>query len=337
MQPVCSAVLQCSLIRIDVRGAAKRQLRGFPHRRCNFSPTNDIHTTAFTATIASSTSSRHSADTASRDRRPDARSVNFPPLHRPPQLRSDARRRHGTLHSPHQRDDDHTRQRRSGKGDLDIEETAQSICSTSSKLRHRWRRRTELRRHDTTSDTTSAIKVKRAGFRRLRMMAASLYLRPECSRESDMQPRYRRHLYLPATTTSRTAYTSRLSIATPACDWVCIASKADDDADIDLDGRANRSPSSGASASRADYRRHGEELAFDVHPSVGITVDLYHDTVVMRAGSALVVSYLRLQRDVCTASPDRPAACAATTPTPCKDSIHYYHTESRIYLKLAVP
>ena len=152
-----------------------------------------------------------------------------------------------------------------------------------------------------------------------------------------MQPRSRRHLYLPATTTGRTAYTPRLSIATPAYDWIFIASTADDDVDIDLDGLADRSPSSGASAYRADGRGHGEKLTSDVHPSVGITVDLYHDTVVMRAGSALVVSYLRLQRDVCTASPDRPAACAATTPTPCKDSIHYYHTESRIYLKLAVP
>jgi len=76
---------------------------------------------------------------------------------------------------------------------LDIEETAQSICSTSRKPRHRWRRRTELRRHlrshDTTSDTTRAIKRKRAGFRRLRMMAASLCLRLECSRESDIQLR----------------------------------------------------------------------------------------------------------------------------------------------------
>ena len=152
-----------------------------------------------------------------------------------------------------------------------------------------------------------------------------------------MQPRNRRHLYLPATTTSRTSYTPRLSIATPACDWVFIASTADDDVDIDLDGRANRSPSSGASASRADGRRHGEELAFDVHPSVEITVDLYHDTVVRWAGSALFVSYLRLQRDVCTASSDKPAACAATTPTPCKDGIHYYHKESGIHLKLAVP
>jgi len=181
MQSVCSAVLQCSLLRIDFRGAARRQLRGFPHRRRNFSPTNDIHTTASTATTASSISSRHSADTSSRDRRTDARSVNFPPLHRPPQLRSDARRRHRTLHSPHKRDDDHTRQRRPGKGDLDIEETARFFCSTSSKLRHRWRRRTELRRHprdhDTTGDTTRATKVKGAGFRRLRMMAASLCLR----------------------------------------------------------------------------------------------------------------------------------------------------------------
>jgi len=191
MQPVCSAVLQCSLIRIDVRGAAKRQLRGFPHRRRNFSPTYDIDTTASTATTASSTSSRHSADTPSRHRRFDARGSNFPPLHRPLQLRSYARRRHRTLHSPHQRDDDHTRQRRPGKGDLGIEETARFFCSTSSKLRHRWRRRTELRRHprnhDTTSDTTRAIKVKRAGFRRLRMTAASLCLQLECSRESDIQ------------------------------------------------------------------------------------------------------------------------------------------------------
>jgi len=137
MQPVCSAVLQCSPIRIDVRGAAKRQLRGFPHRRRNFSPTNDIHTTAFTATTASSTGRRHSADLSSRDRRPDARSVNLPPLLRPPQLRSDARRRYRTLHSPRRRHDDHTRPRRPGKGDLDIEETAQSICSSTRTSRHR--------------------------------------------------------------------------------------------------------------------------------------------------------------------------------------------------------
>ena len=152
-----------------------------------------------------------------------------------------------------------------------------------------------------------------------------------------MQPRNRRHLYLPATTTSRTSYTPRLSIATPACDWVFIASTADDDVDIDLDGRANRSPSSGASASRVDGRRHGEKLTSDVHPSLGIAVDLYHDTAVRRANSALVVIYLRLQHDVCTASSARPAACAATTPTPCKDGIHYYHKESGIHPKLAVP
>jgi len=143
-----------------------------------------------------------------------------------------------------------------------------------------------------------------------------------------MQPRNRRHLYLPATTTSRTAYTPRLSIAPPAFDWIFIASTADDDADIDLDGRANRSPSSGASASRADGRRHGEKPTSDVHPSLGITVDLYHDTVVRRANSTLVVFDLRLQPDVCTASSDRPPACAATTRTPCKDGIQYYHKES---------
>jgi len=101
-------------------------------------------------------------------------------------------------------------------------------------------------------------------------------------------------------------------------EWAFIASTADDDADIDFDGRAYRSPSSGASASAADYRRHGEELAFDLHPSLGITVDLYHDTVVRRANLTLPVPYLRLQRDLCTASSGRPAACAATTPTHAK-------------------
>jgi hypothetical protein len=47
MQPLRSTVLQCLLIRIDVCAAASRQLRGFPRRRRNFSPTNDIHTTTF--------------------------------------------------------------------------------------------------------------------------------------------------------------------------------------------------------------------------------------------------------------------------------------------------
>jgi len=129
------------------------------------------------------------------------------------------------------------------------------------------------------------------------MMAASLYLRPECSRESDMQPRYRRHLYLSATTTSRTAYTPRLSIAPPAFDWAFILSAAGDDSDSNNDAWSHCNASSEESAPAADYRRHGEELALDVHPSVGITVDLYYDTVVRRAGSALIVSYLRLQRD----------------------------------------